>query len=171
MFFTKTSISALRALLYLAREEADTCISPRRLAEALGESPTYLAKVVRHLVKAGILQAEKGVKGGVRLVTPPGQVSLLAVVEACQGTVVGDYCLSTEPEFSYCGFHHAAQEIHDAITGILSRWSLEQILVGSNTVDRLHRVLACTIERAPGAAARRQGERPVFSVDGPEVRP
>lgn len=125
----KTSISAIRALLLLAHDSTGACVSPRRLAESLGESPTYLAKVVRHMGKAGILEAEKGVKGGVRLVQRPSDVTLLAVVEACQGTIVGDYCKSARPSSSHCSFHRAAQELHEAITGVLGRWTLADLLV------------------------------------------
>jgi Rrf2 family protein len=124
----KTSLLALRTLLLLAREDRRVCLSPRRLAEMLGESPTYLAKVVRHLVRSGILEAEKGAKGGVRLVRNPSDITLLAVVEACQGYIVGDYCRSTRTESMYCNFHRAAQELHAAITGVLASWTLEKLL-------------------------------------------
>lgn len=124
----KTSISAIRSLTFLAVQDPAVCWSPRRLAEVLDESPTYLAKVVRHLVKQGILEAEKGVKGGVRLVRRPEEVTLLAVVEACHGTIVGDYCRSDRPESLLCNFHRAALELHEAITGVLGRWTLADLL-------------------------------------------
>lgn len=124
----KTSISAIRTLLLLAQQQPGARWSPRRLAESLGESPTYLAKVVRHMVKAGILDAEKGVKGGVLLRLQPGEITLLAVVEACQGTIVGDFCRSNRPPSSYCSFHRAAMELHEAITGVLERWTIGQLL-------------------------------------------
>jgi Rrf2 family protein len=98
------------------------------MAESLGESPTYLAKVTRHMVKAGILEAEKGVKGGVRLSKKPAAITLLEVVEACQGTIVGDYCKSMRPVSTHCSFHRAAMELHEAITGVLGRWTLADLL-------------------------------------------
>lgn len=124
----KTSISAIRTLLLLARQDGSRCHPPRRLAEVLGESPTYLAKVVRHLVKRGILEAERGVKGGVRLTLDPAEISLLAVVEACQGEIVGDFCRSSRQEHSLCNFHRAASELHTAIVGVLSQWTLADLL-------------------------------------------
>ncbi|MBL8236711.1 MAG: Rrf2 family transcriptional regulator [Bryobacterales bacterium] len=124
----KTSISAVRALLFLAQQDASYCASPRRLAESLDESPTYLAKVVRHLVRSGILEAEKGVKGGVRLIRKPADITLLAIVESCQGVVVGDFCRGKRPEPAICSFHRAALELHNAITSVLGRWTLGQLL-------------------------------------------
>jgi Rrf2 family protein len=124
---SKTTVSALRALIYLARRQDQACLSPRRIAEALHESPTYLAKSLRHLVKTGILRAEKGVHGGVRLSRQPANVTLLAVVEACQGAIVGDFCQASA-SCSSCGFHRAAADLHNAITGALSRWTLDQFI-------------------------------------------
>jgi Rrf2 family protein len=125
---TKTTMSAIRALMFVAQNSAEGCLSPRRIAEALGESPTYLAKVSRSLVKAGILRAEKGVKGGVWLGRAPRDITLLAVVEACQGTVLGDYCRGDREPENVCGYHRAAVELQDAIVGVLSRWNLAQLL-------------------------------------------
>ena len=124
----KTSLSAIRTLLFLAQQTPDSFWSPRRLAEVLGESPTYLAKVVRLMVKCGILEAERGVKGGVRPRLRPEEITLLAVVEACQGTIVGDYCRSSRPASSLCNFHLAALELYEAITGVLGRWTLAGLL-------------------------------------------
>ena len=69
-----TSLSALRTLVYLG-QHMPAVISPRRIAEDLGESPTYLSKVTTQLVKAGVLRAEKGVKGGVQLARPASEIT------------------------------------------------------------------------------------------------
>jgi Rrf2 family protein len=143
----KTSISAVRTLLLLAQQETDSCWSPRRIAEFLGESPTYLAKVTRHMVKAGILEAEKGVKGGVRLRKLPAQITLLEVVEACQGTIVGDYCKSARPSSTYCSFHRAAMELHQAITGVLERWTLADLLKQPVSSGMMAGGVSCLISR------------------------
>ena len=125
---TKTSLSAIRALMYVARNGEGGSLSPRRIAEELHESPTYMAKVTRQLVKAGIFRGEMGVKGGVRLGRPASRITLLSVVEACQGTLVGDYCQPGCDLTSVCAYHRAAAELHAAISGVLSRWTLEQLL-------------------------------------------
>jgi Rrf2 family protein len=124
----KTSVLAIRVLIHLGERQAGLCVSPRRLADDLGESPTYLAKVCRLLVKAGILRAHKGALGGVALSRPAAEVTLLSMVEACQGTITGDYCFGRlEPE-EVCSFHRAAVELHEAVTGVLARWNLARLL-------------------------------------------
>jgi Rrf2 family protein len=147
---SKTTISALRALIYLARREEHGCVSPRRIAEALAESPTYLAKSLRHLVKTGILRAEKGVHGGVRLGRQPAQVTLLSIVEACQGAIVADFCESLPASSSYCGLHRAALDLHTAITEVLSRWTLAQFLDVPSDAPGVGRDTGCVIQ--PGQA-------------------
>ena len=97
--FTKTTLSAMRTLVYLGLSRREEPISPRHIAETLGESPTYLAKVVRYLVKPGILRARRGVTGGVVLNRLPGEITLQSVVEACQGAILGDFC-SEAPELA-----------------------------------------------------------------------
>ncbi|MFN7938017.1 MAG: Rrf2 family transcriptional regulator [Bryobacteraceae bacterium] len=127
--FTKTAMSALRALIYLAsRREPFAIESHRRIAEQLGESPTYMAKVAGLLVKAAILHAEKGVNGGVRLSRPANEITLLDVIESCQGAVVGDYCRPGRDPQTTCGFHHAAEELHHAVTGVLRKWTVARVM-------------------------------------------
>ncbi|MBN8731378.1 MAG: Rrf2 family transcriptional regulator [Acidobacteria bacterium] len=163
----KTSHSALRTLLLLAQQDPAVCWSPRRLADMLGESPTYLAKVVRHLVKSDILEAQKGVKGGVRLVKAPAQITLLDVVEACQGTIVGDFCRSSRPDPTVCGFHRAAVELHQAITTVLGRWTLAQLLEQPRAVPPSEGGFACLMAHGLHAvAAKNRPPSPFTQLGG-----
>ncbi|MBM3812007.1 MAG: Rrf2 family transcriptional regulator [Acidimicrobiia bacterium] len=124
----KTSISAIRGLVFLAKLDPVRLFSPRKLAEAIDESPTYMAKISRLLVKAGILRSHKGSKGGVEISRSPEQISLLEIVEACQGTIVGDYCSVVCDPDDTCAYHQAAAELRQAIIFVLSRWNLAQLV-------------------------------------------
>ncbi|MEJ5340523.1 MAG: Rrf2 family transcriptional regulator [Thermogutta sp.] len=125
---TKTTISGLKALVFLGLHPDHQPVSPRVIAQTFGESPTYLAKVLRQLVKAGILKAQRGVAGGVSLNRSPEQISLLSIVEACQGVILGDFCRETEDLLRTCAFHQAAAELHRAIVTVLSRWTLADLV-------------------------------------------
>jgi Rrf2 family protein len=56
-----------------------------RLAEFHDLPPAYLAKHLQALSRAGIVTADRGVKGGYRLGRPPSKISLLDIVLAIEG--------------------------------------------------------------------------------------
>lgn len=56
-----------------------------RLAEFHDLPPAYLAKHLQALSRAGIVTADRGVKGGYRLGRPPAEISLLDIVLAIEG--------------------------------------------------------------------------------------
>ncbi len=125
---TKTTISALRLLVQLGRNPSGGPVGLGELAGELDESPSYLAKVAQQLVKAAILRSLRGSQGGVILNLHPRHVSLLAVVSACQGPVMGSFCDEDVPKDQVCAFHRAAVELHEAIHRVLSRWTLADLL-------------------------------------------
>ncbi len=125
---TKTTQSAIRELIYLSLVPPGTPVSPRSIAERLGLSPTYTAKVTGLLVRARILQAHRGAQGGVTLARRPESITLLDLYEACQGKVVGDYCQAGLDFDRSCSFHRVAVELHDAIVKILSGFTLAKLI-------------------------------------------
>ena len=157
---TKTSRSAIRLLTYLGQLGTSEPISPRALAEQLGESPTYLAKVARHLVKAGILQAQRGVTGGMVLNRAPETITMLAIVEACQGTILGDFCDEAPDLAKTCAFHQACAELHDAIVGVLSRWTLAQFIQKPRPIGMLNKRIPCWLEPTPQVVPLRTSGKP-----------
>ncbi|MDD8044399.1 MAG: Rrf2 family transcriptional regulator [Verrucomicrobiota bacterium] len=129
---TQTSETAIRALIFIVLNRDRQPLPPRMIAERIEASPTYLSKTLRLLVKAGILQSVRGAHGGVMLARAPEHVTLLDIVEACQGLIVGNYCTelgNREQLKGVCAFHHAMQEIYDATVGPLRRWTLAQLAV------------------------------------------
>jgi Rrf2 family protein len=153
LMITKTSLLATRALLCLAWDKNDAAISPRNIALQLGESQTYMAKVLRSLVKAGILRAEHGSKGGVLLNRRPDEITLLAVVEACQGAIVGNYCEDVDDIGTTCAFHRAAVELREAIIAVLSRWNLEALAKSPDATRCGPRGKRCLMAEFPLSAA------------------
>lgn len=146
---TKTSRSAIRLLTFLGQLGSSEPISPRALAEQLGESPTYLAKVAGHLVRAGILQSQRGVAGGMVLQRNPETISLLAIVEACQGTILADFCDEAPDLAKTCAFHQACAELHASIVGVLSRWTLAQFMRKPRPTGMLDKRIPCWLEPTP----------------------
>jgi len=126
---TQTTELAVRALVVLALKESGyRPLAPRQVAEWIGCSPTYLSKVMGHLAKGGVLRSVRGAHGGVTLAKDPGDITLLEIVEACQGLLVGNYCRAIgDDDGPVCGFHNAMLEIHRAMLGVLRRWTLADL--------------------------------------------
>src|SRR4029453_11700566 len=65
----------------------------RRLAEFYALPPAYLSKLLKSLVRAGILSATSGPRGGFRLARPPGDITVLDIVEAVAGNAFAFRCM------------------------------------------------------------------------------
>lgn len=153
---TQTTIAAIRALVHVGLKSDTEPVSIRNIAESLSESPTYMAKVARHLVKAGILKAHRGVTGGVELNLKPDAITLRAIVEACQGVILPNFCQETTSLNGVCAFHVAAAELHAAIVEVLDRWALEQLIREPGPSGRC-RTAPCLIQTPPIVPARKRG--------------
>ncbi|MFI6791971.1 RrF2 family transcriptional regulator [Nonomuraea sp. NPDC050383] len=69
----------------LAQLEPGATASAAQLADYYDLPAPYLAKQLQSLVKAGVLSATTGPRGGFRLARPPGEITLLQIVEAVDG--------------------------------------------------------------------------------------
>ncbi len=123
----QTTQSAIQALVFLALRDDETPVSPRQIASVLNLSPTSLSKVTRLLVKTNILRARKGALGGVFLPRQPKEITLLSIFEACQGTILENYCEEADDLKLVCGFHAAMAELHLTTLGVLAKWTLADL--------------------------------------------
>ena len=66
------------------------------------------------LVRTGILRSTKGAHGGVVLARGPEEITLLAVIEACQGLLTANYCqaIVSHEAVHLCSFHQAMNELN-----------------------------------------------------------
>lgn len=125
---TQTSENAIKGLVYLAIQDRDVPITPAEIATHIGCSPTYLSKVMGQLVKAGILRSQRGPQGGMVLALRPDEITLLNIVEACQGVLVGAYCRELgEGGGPVCAFHEAMCHVHHATVDALRSYTLKDL--------------------------------------------
>ena len=88
MKLQKQTLIALLATLELARDPART-LSAGEIAEAYGISVNHLAKVLRDLGRAGLVEAVRGVGGGYRFSGNAKRTSLYDVIHLF-GDIVSD---------------------------------------------------------------------------------
>lgn len=70
----------------LAQLEPGASASTTQLAQYYDLPAAYLAKQLKALVRAGLLAATTGPRGGFRLARPAREITLLQIVEAVDGT-------------------------------------------------------------------------------------
>lgn len=81
--FSQTVEYALRAVVHLAYEAPDARTTAQ-IAEATLVPKDYLAKILQHLSKRGIVTTQRGVGGGVSLAKDPVGLTILDVVQAVE---------------------------------------------------------------------------------------
>jgi Rrf2 family protein len=92
MQITRQADYALRAMLYLARLDANQRAATSQIAEEQEIPPSFLAKIISQLSIAGLIHTSRGARGGVSLARKPEDVSLLDVVEAIDGPITLNEC-------------------------------------------------------------------------------
>lgn len=80
MWLSSTAQQALHAVLCIAGAADDGPVRVDEIAAALHCPRNYLSKTLHGLVRAGVLQSERGPKGGFRLSTPPDRLTLARVI-------------------------------------------------------------------------------------------
>jgi Rrf2 family protein len=140
---SKTTETAIMALLYLTMRPQPRPASPRQVAEALGVSASYLAKIFTRLAKAGILQAHRGVQGGVTLRRGPAEISLLEIVDACQGPLVDG--VAHPARVGQCDFHEAVTGFEQSMVASLSDWTLARLAAHPCPAGDEHAALDCRV--------------------------
>lgn len=74
---------ALRAVVHLAATAPETCTTSQ-LAKVTQVPSAYLAKVVQNLVRAGILQSQRGIGGGISFDGDPKKLTILDIVNVVE---------------------------------------------------------------------------------------
>jgi Rrf2 family protein len=94
MQITRQADYAVRAVLYLAQLGPERRAATSQIAQDQQIPPSFLAKIVSQLSVAGLLHTSRGARGGVSLAKTPEQISLLEVVEAIDGPILLNECVS-----------------------------------------------------------------------------
>jgi len=94
MQITRQADYAVRAMVYLAQLGQDRRAATSQIAQDKQIPPSFLAKIVSQLSVAGLLQTSRGAHGGVSLARSPEEITLLDVVEAIDGPILLNECVS-----------------------------------------------------------------------------
>lgn len=107
MQVSKTLDYAVRSLTYMGSEPAIRH-SMKEISEHRHIPLSYLAKIMRRLVKKGIVRSSVGPEGGYALRRSPGKINLRDVYEAIEGEIRMVDCMDGE---SICIFHDKCTQL------------------------------------------------------------
>jgi len=119
-------------VLTVLAERAERVHSAAELAERSRVEPATVAKVLKLLAQAGLVESFRGATGGYRLARPPSQIPLLAVVETLEGPLGMTACSVHDGDCgieSHCGIRAGWQRINDVVVDALKRTTLADMLV------------------------------------------
>ncbi len=127
MLYSKTCEHAIRALAYLASRPAGNLCLVDEIAEAEDMPRPFTSKILRDLVRAGLLTSSRGPGGGYALARDPEEISLLEILQIIDGTDQLDRCavgLDLCNEFAPCPLHDEFKPLRDAIRAYLEGTTL-----------------------------------------------
>ena len=133
MLYSKTCDHAIRALAYLATRPAGEFCLVDKIADAEDMPRPYTSKILRDLVRAGVLTSSRGRGGGYGMARDPGDVSLLEIMEIIDGADRVDRCavgLGVCNEYAPCPLHDEFQPLRTAIRAYLEGTTLAEMAGG-----------------------------------------
>ena len=138
----------LRCLLQLARADASgESLTLAQIARREGISVANAGKLMWILNKAGLVQSQRGTKGGYHLARPASEIHLNQVIHVLDGERTDSHCKSYAGVLEACvhtgdcGIRPVIVELHQIVDKALSEITLSQLLDTEANVDAaLHKI-------------------------------
>ena len=138
----------LRCLVQLARAEAEgESLTLAQIADREGLSVANAGKLLWILNKAGIVQSQRGTKGGYSLARSASEIRLHEVIRVLDADTVDSFCkthagvLDVCVHTSDCGIRPVIVGLHEVVQKALSEITLAQLVGSEAKVDAtLHRI-------------------------------
>jgi Rrf2 family protein len=130
MLITRETDYAVRCVLYLARKPEQRTIVDE-IAQCMHIPKHYLAKILQRLVREGIVESVRGIKGGYRLLKPSKEISLMDILGTIQGAVPVNVCALDKRRCqlsSTCSVHPIWVEIRKDIETRLKRETIDKLM-------------------------------------------
>ncbi|MDP3581361.1 MAG: Rrf2 family transcriptional regulator [Ignavibacteria bacterium] len=130
MIYTKTGEYAIRAILFLARQQKDALIMSADIAKSEDIPAHYLAKILQRMAKYGYVDSFKGRGGGFKITELAKKSSILEIVERVEGPVINLKCVTGLKECSDetpCPLHEEWADLRNKIYNLISSRSVQDV--------------------------------------------
>jgi Rrf2 family protein len=128
---TRAADYAVRAMLHVGSLPEGVVALKDEIAHAEHIPPSFMAKILRQLVKTGLLRSSRGVNGGFGMARAASEVNLLDIIEGIEGPIHLTDCV---PDPEHCALSHDCPvstvwlEVQDRMTELLRETTLEALL-------------------------------------------
>jgi Rrf2 family protein len=102
-----------------------------RIAQEIGAPQNYLGKLLQTLAGEGLVESQKGLGGGFRLVRRPKDISLLDIVEPIEHISRWSGCILGWPECSEldpCAIHNRWKTARNSYLQMLKRTTIAELV-------------------------------------------
>ena len=148
MKLTSAADYAVRAMIHLACLPESDFVLRTDIAAAQRIPTSFMATILRSLVRGGLLRSSRGVNGGFALSRPASEIQMLEIVEAIEGPLALADCT---PNGKGCSWHH---ECPAAVVWCRLQESMRETLRGVTLEDLVSMPRRNGRVSAEGAAAR-----------------
>jgi Rrf2 family protein len=127
IFCSHASELAVCAAIHLALQPPGKLSPVHEIAAGTGLPAPYLAKIMRQLIRAGLVRAFRGPGGGVELGQPAESITLSSLVKAVEGRAAAEACilgLGDCSETMPCPLHSQWVPMRNAVRRMLEETSL-----------------------------------------------
>jgi len=137
MKLSKKGEYALRALIDLgiAAEVGRPLVQVSELADNEKLPTKFLEQIMQRLKATGFIESERGKYGGYRLARPASKILVGQVVRLIDGPLAPIGCVSQTayrrcscPDETHCGLRMVMLDVRNAISNILDRYSLAEVV-------------------------------------------
>ena len=130
MELTRKGEYAIRGIVYLAGRPTDKVCLLSDIAAAVDVPPTFLAKIFQQFSKIGLVKSFRGTGGGFMLGRPAENITLLEVVEAVEGPIIPNRCVTKPSDCdrsSHCLVHPVWNRVQGEVRNVLEGVTLKEL--------------------------------------------
>jgi Rrf2 family protein len=120
----------LRAVIYLSGQDPGKCCSITEIAKHQGVPKKFLEKIIRDLIRGGLIKSKRGSCGGYTLTRRPDAISFCDVIEALEGPISVNACMDHAlgcDQIPRCAMIGVWSEVQRSVMEVLSRTTMADL--------------------------------------------
>ena len=126
MKLSTRSLYGLKAVVDIAAEGDNKCVSIKKMADRLKISENYLEQLIIKLKKAGILSSVRGAGGGYIMKHDPAGITVGQILNILEGSLLPSKCLANSDSergdgegCALCVTRGVWEKIHESVTNVV----------------------------------------------------